>query len=79
MSEESDTKVTEAEASEAPAHVASTLPPASEEEGLTDAELSAKRGLSHRDGPSVRPLGPRAQVEAIRQRAREAAKEAKAP
>lgn len=79
MSENSDTKTTETEASETPAHAASTLPPASEEEGLTDAELSAKRGLSHRDGPSVRPLGPRATVEAIRQKARESAKEAKAP
>ena len=38
-----------------PPHAASTMPPSSEEV-LTDAELSARRGLSHRDGPRVAPV-----------------------
>jgi hypothetical protein len=76
MSEETH----ETETETTPAHAASTLPPASEEEGLSDAELSAKRGLSHRDGPMEPPLGPHALVrKVLSAAAAKSAKGGKAP
>lgn len=78
MSDESETKTSEADA---PAHAADTLPPASEDAGLSDAELSAKRGLSHRDG-DAKPVSAMARIAARREAMRTAsasAKEDKAP
>lgn len=49
-------------------HTAETMTPPSGEEGLTDAELSAKRGLSHKDGPKEPMLRMRDRIAAAARR-----------
>lgn len=74
MSDETE-KTTGGE-TEVAAHAKDTLPPVSEDEKLSDAELSAKRGLSHRDGPAD-ARSAREVIAGVARKAREAAAAAK--
>jgi hypothetical protein len=62
-----------------PAHAAPTLAPTAEDEGLSDVELSHKRGLSHRDGPTDPPASPSQVLAKLRAEARGKAKGGTAP